>query len=99
MHGISGAPTGDFAFTVADNKLVQKEVRIGDRTGSQVEILSGVSHGQSVALPAKEGALLREGAEVKIVGAGAGGGPDASDGSSEPAPKKGRGTGRAKSGG
>jgi membrane fusion protein (multidrug efflux system) len=86
-------------FTIADNKLAQKEVRIGDRTGNQVEILSGVSQGMPVASPAKENVLLREGAEVKVVGAGGGGDAQASEApASEEAPKKGRG-GRGKSGG
>ena len=86
-------------FTIADNKLMQKEVRIGDRTGTQVEIISGVSQGQPVASPAKENVLLREGAEVKVIGAGGSGEPEASDAPpSDSAPKTGRG-GRGKSAG
>jgi RND family efflux transporter MFP subunit len=84
-------------YVVSDNKLELKEVKIGDRVGDRVEILSGISQGQSVVLPAKEGVLLREGAAVEIVG-GVGGDGAASAGSRSAGAtlKSGRGTGRAR---
>jgi membrane fusion protein, multidrug efflux system len=89
-------------YLISDNKLEQKEVRIGDRTGDRVEILSGLSQGQPVALPAKENVLLREGATVKVVGGGDERGAPGASGpagapQSEEAPKSGRGRGRERS--
>lgn len=51
-----------------NNKLKEREVRVGDRVGENVEVISGVEQGDRVALPTEGQELaLRDGISVKIV--------------------------------
>jgi RND family efflux transporter MFP subunit len=57
-----------YALTDA-GKLKEREVRVGDRIGEDVEVISGVSEGDRIALPAEGQELaMRDGALVKIAG-------------------------------
>jgi membrane fusion protein (multidrug efflux system) len=59
---------GYTVLLISDGKLLQKEVTIGDHIGKDtVEILSGLTQNQQVAVPPKGGKPLREGVAVKIV--------------------------------
>jgi membrane fusion protein (multidrug efflux system) len=59
-----------YALTDA-GKLKEREVRVGDRIGEDVEVISGVSEGDRIALPAEGQELaMRDGASVKIAGKG-----------------------------
>jgi RND family efflux transporter MFP subunit len=53
-------------FVIKDNKLVQTEVKIGDRDKDQVEVSEGVTEGQLVAIASDEKELLRDGATIEI---------------------------------
>jgi RND family efflux transporter MFP subunit len=53
-------------FVIEGNTLKEKEVKIGERAGDDVEILEGVFEGDRVALPIK-GAELKDGATVDIL--------------------------------
>jgi len=53
-------------FTVKENKLHEQEVKLGERSGDDVEILEGLSARDTVAI-APEGQELREGAPVEPV--------------------------------
>jgi len=52
-------------FVIDGNTLKEREVKIGERTGDEVEIVEGLSAGERVALAAK-GQELKEGATVEI---------------------------------
>jgi RND family efflux transporter MFP subunit len=55
-----------------NKKLKEREVRVGDRIGEDVEVISGVAEGDRIALPAEGQELaMRDGASAKIAGAGA----------------------------
>lgn len=53
-------------FVVEGNTLKEKEVKLGERAGDEVEITDGLREGERVALPAK-GQELRDGATVEVV--------------------------------
>ena len=53
-------------FVVEGNTLKEKEVKLGERTGDEVEITEGLREGERVALPAK-GQELKDGAAVEVV--------------------------------
>jgi len=53
-------------FVIEDNRLKEKEVKLGERAGDEVEITEGLREGERVALPAK-GQELRDGAAVEVV--------------------------------
>jgi RND family efflux transporter MFP subunit len=53
-------------FTVASRTLKEKEVKLGEREGNDVEISDGLSAGDSVAVPVS-GEELRDGAPVEAV--------------------------------
>ncbi len=53
-------------FVIEGNTLKEKEVKIGERSGEEVEILEGINEGERVAVPVK-GAELKDGATVEIV--------------------------------
>jgi membrane fusion protein (multidrug efflux system) len=54
------------------NKLKEREVKVGDRIGENVEVISGVEEGDRIALPTEGQELaMRDGASVKIAGKGA----------------------------
>ena len=53
-------------FVIDGNTLKEREVKIGERTGDEVEIVEGLSAGERVALAAK-GQDLKEGAVVEVV--------------------------------
>lgn len=53
-------------FVVEGNTLKETEVKIGERSGDEVEILEGVSEGARIALPVK-GQELKDGATVDVV--------------------------------
>lgn len=59
-----------YALTDA-GKLKEREVTVGDRIGEDVEVISGVSEGDRIALPAEGQELaMRDGAPAKIAGKG-----------------------------
>ncbi|HEX8090438.1 MAG TPA: efflux RND transporter periplasmic adaptor subunit [Blastocatellia bacterium] len=53
-------------FVVEGDTLKEREVKIGGRSGEEVEILEGVNEGERIALPAG-GQELKEGATVEVV--------------------------------
>jgi membrane fusion protein (multidrug efflux system) len=53
-------------YTIQNNKLKEKEVRIGDRAGDDVEIVDGLSPKERIAIPVKE-QELRDRASVQVV--------------------------------
>jgi len=57
-------------YLLADrNKLKEREVRVGDRIGENVEVISGVEEGDRIALPTEGQELaMRDGAPVRIAG-------------------------------
>jgi hypothetical protein len=53
------------------NKLREREVRVGDRIGQNVEVISGVEEGDRLALPTEgQELVMHDGISVKIVGQG-----------------------------
>ena len=52
-------------FVIEGNTLKEKEVKIGERSGDEVEIIDGLSRGERIALPTK-GQELKDGATVEI---------------------------------
>jgi multidrug efflux pump subunit AcrA (membrane-fusion protein) len=57
---------GVYKVLVIDgNTLKEREVKIGERTGEEVEIVEGLAVGDRIALAAK-GQELKEGAIVEI---------------------------------
>jgi Fe2+ transport system protein FeoA len=53
------------------NKLKEREVRVGDRMGENVEVISGVEKGDRLALPMEGQELaMRDGASAKVVSGG-----------------------------
>lgn len=53
-------------FVIEGDTLREKEVKIGERAGDDVEIVEGINEGERVALPTK-GAELKDGATVEII--------------------------------
>jgi membrane fusion protein (multidrug efflux system) len=53
-------------FVVEGNTIKEKEVKIGERSGEEVEILEGISENERVALPVK-GQELKDGQTIEIV--------------------------------
>jgi RND family efflux transporter MFP subunit len=53
-------------YVVQGKQVEQREVRIGDRVGEEVEIISGLTEGEQVAIPLNEGQALFAGAAVEI---------------------------------
>jgi RND family efflux transporter MFP subunit len=54
-------------FVIEGNTLKEKEVKIGERSGDEVEIVDGLSKGERIALATK-GQELKEGATVEVAG-------------------------------
>ncbi|HKP86359.1 MAG TPA: efflux RND transporter periplasmic adaptor subunit [Blastocatellia bacterium] len=54
-------------FVIEGNTLKEKEVKIGERDGEDVEIVEGVGEGERVALPAVKGSELKDGATVEVL--------------------------------
>jgi RND family efflux transporter MFP subunit len=54
-------------FVIEGDRLKEREVKIGERAGEQVEIVEGVGESDRVALPIK-GGELKDGAAVEITG-------------------------------
>lgn len=52
-------------FVVEGGRLKEREVKVGERAGEQVEIVEGISESERVALPVK-GGELKDGAAVEI---------------------------------
>lgn len=52
-------------FVIEGNTLKEREVKIGERSGDEVEIVEGLTRGERIALPTK-GQDLKEGAIVDI---------------------------------
>ena len=52
-------------FVIDGNTLKEREVKIGERTGDEVEIVEGLTHGERIALSTK-GQELKEGAIVEV---------------------------------
>jgi membrane fusion protein, multidrug efflux system len=53
------------AFIVEGNRLAEREVKIGDRTGATIEVIEGLKQGERVALPVK--GELRDGGVIQVV--------------------------------
>ncbi len=53
-------------YAVQGEKLKEKEVRIGDRSGDEVEIVQGLTNGDQVAIPVKE-QELKDRASIEVV--------------------------------
>jgi membrane fusion protein (multidrug efflux system) len=53
-------------FVIEGNTLKEKEVKLGERAGDEVEITDGLREGERIALPTK-GQELKDGATVEIV--------------------------------
>ncbi|MGA9772518.1 MAG: efflux RND transporter periplasmic adaptor subunit [Blastocatellia bacterium] len=53
-------------FVIEGNTLKEKEVKIGERAGEEVEIIEGINEGDRIALPVA-GAVLKDGATIEIV--------------------------------
>jgi membrane fusion protein, multidrug efflux system len=53
-------------FVIENNTLKEKEVKIGEHAGDDVEILEGLNQGERIALSAK-GQELKDGASVEII--------------------------------
>jgi multidrug efflux pump subunit AcrA (membrane-fusion protein) len=54
-------------FVIEGNTLKEKEVKIGERSGDEIEIVDGLSKGERIALATK-GQELKEGATVEVAG-------------------------------
>jgi membrane fusion protein (multidrug efflux system) len=54
-------------FVVDGDKVKEREVKLGERTGDEVEVVEGLSAGERVAVPVA-GQDLKDGAAVEIVG-------------------------------
>ncbi len=52
-------------FVIEGNTLKEREVKIGERTGDEVEIVEGLAPGERIALATK-GQELKEGATVEV---------------------------------
>ena len=52
-------------FVIEGNTLKEREVKIGDRSGDDVEIVEGLTRGERIALSTK-GQELKEGALVEV---------------------------------
>jgi len=66
------------------NKLKEREVRVGDRIGENVEVIAGLEEGDRLALPTEGQELaMKDGAAAKIAGKGAKGKADGSAGGGE----------------
>lgn len=51
-----------------ENKLKEREVKLGDRDGEDVEVIDGVKQGERIALPAEgQDLALKDGAAIKVV--------------------------------
>ena len=66
-EGINQVPgTGDyFVYIVQNNTAVMKNVKVGDFAGPYVEILAGITAGDSVII--KGQTRVKDGSEVEIV--------------------------------
>ena len=53
-------------FVIEGGSLKEKEVKLGERQGDEVEIIEGLAAGEQVALPVK-GQELKGGSPVEIV--------------------------------
>jgi RND family efflux transporter MFP subunit len=63
-------------YVLQGSQVEQREVKIGDRLGEDVEIVSGLTEGDQVAIPINEGQVLFAGAAVEVTSrAGALGSP------------------------
>jgi multidrug efflux pump subunit AcrA (membrane-fusion protein) len=53
-------------YVLQGGQVQQREVKIGDRLEESVEIVSGLTEGDQVALPINQGQLLFAGAPVEV---------------------------------
>ena len=53
-------------FVIDGNTVKEKEVKIGERSGSEVEILEGLAQGDRIAVAVKGGQELKEGTLVEV---------------------------------
>jgi len=53
-------------YVLQGNQVEQREVKIGDRLGEDVEIVGGLTEGEQVAIPIHEGQVLFAGAAVEV---------------------------------
>jgi HlyD family secretion protein len=56
-----------YVFRIVDNRLKRQDVTISQQNLTRVEITSGLSEGDRVALPAEESKPLVDGATVKVI--------------------------------
>ena len=54
-------------YVLQGDQVEQREVRIGDRLGEDVEIVNGLTEGEQIAIPINEGQVLFAGAAVEVV--------------------------------
>jgi RND family efflux transporter MFP subunit len=54
-------------YVLQGSQVEQREVKIGDRVGEDVEIVGGLTEGEQVAIPVNEGQVLFAGAAVEVV--------------------------------
>ena len=55
-------------YVLQSGQVQQREVKIGDRVGDQVEVVGGLTEGDQVAIPINEGQVLFAGAAVEVTG-------------------------------
>ena len=53
-------------YVLQGNQVQQREVKIGDRVGDQVEIAGGLTEGEQIATPLNQGQVLFGGAAVEV---------------------------------
>lgn len=64
MHMDDGEP---YVFKISDNRIRRQNIKFSLQNLTRVEIISGLSEGNQVALPAEEMKPLSDGASVKVV--------------------------------
>jgi RND family efflux transporter MFP subunit len=65
-HSVVRRPSGTVAYVIADNKAVQRVLRIGERDGEWIEVLEGLRAGERVATDGA--AYLTDGAATRLAG-------------------------------
>lgn len=53
-------------YVLQANQVQQREVKIGERVGDDVEIVEGLTEGEQIAIPINEGQVLFTGAAVEV---------------------------------
>ena len=56
-----------YVFRIVDNRLKRQDITISLQNLTRVEITSGLSEGDRVAIPAEESKPLVDGATVKVI--------------------------------